>query len=184
MSVEGAIERRYHRFGRVELLVLAMSYQRYALLLGASSGALASSGAWLVWAGHWFLGGPLLLAALPLGSFCAGVSSRLTEKMRITAVAQRRIDAGRFEPEMVQDFCGDPCFRVMAREVLRRSGLDRKQAAALVSHYRGILDEESGQTLIIDHTQGRVFKIEGDQTLLINSQLTPEPHTGDQGISS
>ena len=184
MSSQGAIKRRYHRFGRFELFGLALSYQRYALLLGGSCGALAGSGVWLVWTGHWMVGCPLLLAALPLASFCAGVSSRLSEKMRITAVAQRRIDAGRFEPQMVQDFCGDPCFRVMAREVLRRSGLDRAQAAALVSQYRGILEEESGQTLIIDHTRGRVFKIEGDQTLLVNPQLTPEPQTGDQGLSS
>jgi hypothetical protein len=169
---QGAIKRRYHHFGRFELFWVAVSYQRYAFLLAFIASGLLGGGVWLSTAGYWYFGVPAALGAVKVGAFSAGVASRLSEKMRVTAVAQRRIDAGRFEPAMVRNFCGDPCFRVMAREVLRRAGLGRRERDALVAQYQAMLDEESGQTLIIDHTRGQVFRVEEGQTILVNSMST------------
>ena len=171
MSTAG-IERRYHRFGRLEVMWMVLSYQRYAFLLTIISLSLLGGGAWLVAVERWYFGVPLALGGIKVASFAVGVASRLSQKMRVTGVAQRRIDAGRFEPEMVRNFCGDPCFRVMAREVLRRAGLEGRERDALVAQYQAMLDEESGQTLIIDHTRGQVFKVEEGQTILVNSMST------------
>jgi hypothetical protein len=181
MSHADVIQKRYHRFGRWELVRLWLSYQRYAMLLFALALGLGFGGAYGSFEGYWYLGVPVALIGLKVGSFGAMVAARIPEKMRITGVAQRRIDAGRFEAGMVRDFCEDPCFRVMASEVLRRSGVDNAQRRKIVREFTASVKEEAGQTLIIDHTRGQVFKVEGDQHVLISN---PTPTASKQGISS
>lgn len=165
----GAIKRNFHRFSRWELARLWVSYQRYATLLFALALGLGGAGVYLIDMGSWYFGVPAGLVALKVFGFGVMVASRIPEKMRITAVAQRRIDAGRFDPLMVRDFCEDPCFRVMAHEVIGRAGIRGAKRRTLVREYTSAVQEESGQTLIIDHIRGQVFKVEGGQQILISS---------------
>src|SRR5690606_36000392 len=112
---------------------LFSSYQRYAALLfvaGASPltlTAMFAPGQWWAWAIS-------ALVALKAWSFGAHVASRWPGKMRVTAVAQRRIDAGRFDASMVRSLCTDPCFKVVAREILRRADLKGSEARELLRH--------------------------------------------------
>ncbi len=117
-----------------EALRLTVSYQRYAaLLLAAAIGSpllaravVPDSGTALAAAslvGLWLLAGAVR------------VGSRLPHKLRATRVYDQRIRRGSFSPEMLRGFCEDPCFRVVARELLGRAGLAGRERRALVRRY-------------------------------------------------
>lgn len=172
------MKRNYHRFGLGERVGLFVRYQAYAALLFTLALAPLGLVAWLAptrwWA--WLIAVPI---ALRLGSFAVYVASRWRGKMRITAVAQRRIDAGRFSPDMVRSMCGDPCFRAVSAEILRRSGMPRDERAKLISRYKSEADMASSQTLIIDHQRGTVLRVEGDSVTTLASPNVPQ-----HGVSS
>jgi hypothetical protein len=132
-------------FGAGERVRLWCSYQRYALLLVASAAAivagiaLAAPDVWYAWA----------LAALPvlkILAFAAEVYQRFGRKMRATALAARRIAEGRFHARSVRGYCGDPCFRVVAHEILRRAGKGRRERRRLI---RGFTAEARGPALVV-----------------------------------
>ncbi len=172
-----AIARRYHRFGALEQLRLFARYQAYALLLFVLAALPLGLVGWLAptrwWA--WLIAAPI---TFKIGSFAVFVAWRWRAKLRVTAVAQRRMDAGRFRPEMVQEMCGDPCFRSVSAEILRRSGMPAAERRALLRRYKEEHDLASSQTLIIDHTRGTVLKVEGDQ---ITQLEIPSANTAPQG---
>lgn len=123
--------RNIQPFGAAERVRLWCSYQRYAFLLVAAAGAIVAGVAllapdlWYVWA----------LAALPvlrILAFAAEVYRRFGRKMRATALAARRIAQGRFHARSVRGYCGDPCFRVVAHEILRRAGVERRERRRLI----------------------------------------------------
>ena len=121
-------------FSPPERLRLWCSYQRYALALAAGAvGLVAGIGAtapavWWLW----------LVAALPvykLVEYSWEVGRRYPRKLRATALAIRRIEAGRFRPRSVAPYCGDPCFRLVAREILRRARIPRPERTQLIAEY-------------------------------------------------
>lgn len=121
-------------FGRVELVRLWLSYQRYAFLLAALALALVAAVAvwmptrWYAW-----------LIAVPVAGriavFAWQVYRRWPRKLRATALATLRIASGRFAPRSVRGYCGDPCFRVVANEILRRAGLPRAERRGLIGQF-------------------------------------------------
>lgn len=121
--------------GRLELLRLWASYQRYALLLGllalcpllAAAAVAPSRG--IAWAAA-------IAVALPIGRFAAAVYRRWPQKIRATMLAIRRIESGRFTPRFVTGYCADPCFRLVADEILARAGHDRRHRKALIRELR------------------------------------------------
>lgn len=146
--------------GAVERVRLWLSYQRYALLLGVVPPVVVAA---VVYAGphRWWLWAPLGLVALKLMAFAVGIHGRLPRKFRATLLADRRIAAGRFRPESVARYSGDPCFRVVAYEILRRAGMPRAERRDLV----GRLAEEQAardQTMVlVNREDGVLFHIDG-----------------------
>jgi hypothetical protein len=121
-------------FGRAELLRLWLSYQRYALLLAALAVALPAAAA--TWTPQrWYVWLVVIPVAWKIAAFAWQVSSRWPRKLRATALATRRIAAGRFHPRSVRGYCGDPCFRVVANEVLRRAGISRARRRELIGAF-------------------------------------------------
>lgn len=124
-----------HGFGRAELVRLWLGYQRYALLLLALAAAVVAAIAWWAPAAWWLW----LLAAVPvlkLLGFAREVYGRWPRKLRATALATRRIACGRFRPRSVRGYCGDPCFRVVAGEILRRAGVERRARRRLIRQFQ------------------------------------------------
>lgn len=126
--------RRPHRslFAPSERFRLWWSYQRYALVLGGGAVgivvgiAAAAPTVWWLW----------LVAAVPvykLVEYTWEVGRRYPRKLRATALAIRRIEAGRFRPRSVAPYCGDPCFRVVARAILRRARIPAAEARQLIA---------------------------------------------------
>ena len=128
------------RFGRAERVRLWLGYQRYAFLLAGL--ALAICAAVAFWAAAvWWL---WLLAALPvvkLLRMAGEVYGRWPRKLRATVLATRRIESGRFRPGAVRGYCGDPCFRVVAGEILRRAGMGRRARGRLIRQFARELRE-------------------------------------------
>jgi hypothetical protein len=145
------------------MIRLWLSYQRYAVLLGALT--LAIPTAILCFAPTvWWL---YLLAAYPvirLAMATVGVHRRWPEKLRATRLADRRIAADQFTPKFVENYCEDPCFRVVARELLRRAGYDRRQRRAIVREFARQAKANSDVVLLVDHQTGVVTTIEGRET--------------------
>lgn len=128
------MSRTVARFGAWTRLRLWLSYQRYAFLLVAAAAAIVGA-IWLLAPGAWYL---WALAALPVArilAFAVEVYRRFPKKMRATAIASRRIAQHRFHAKSVSGYCGDPCFRVVAREILRRADIDRAERRRLIRQY-------------------------------------------------
>lgn len=164
------------RLGLVETWWLWLSFQRYALLLALLAGApLAAAAAvtgegWWSWAA-WVVAG---LLALRLAAGAYQVGRRGPAKLHTLRVALHRIRRGDFSPDRIRRHCGDPCFRVVARESLRRAGFGPAERRRIVAAYARELRDEGTALIVIDHLRGEVRQTVGGQTL-ISSLSTPAP---------
>lgn len=122
--------------------------------------AIVAGVAWR-WPHAWWAWGGLALVALRFFGIAHEIGGRWARKVRATRLADRRIAAGRFEARMVGRYCGDPCFRVVAREILRRAGIDAAERRRLIRRYAAE-EAERGRTLIFADASGAVrFEVDG-----------------------
>lgn len=144
--------------GRAERARLWLSYQRYAVLLVALAALVMAAAAWAAWtgprAGWWLLAPVPVYIAYKLLGFAREVHGRWPRKLRATLLASQRIAAGRFRPASVRAYCGDPCFRVVASEILRRSGMTRAERGRLIRQFRQQASEPT--FLVMVNTNGAV----------------------------
>ena len=145
-------------FARSERLRLWLSYQRYAFVLVGGSAALALA---MIALAPWWLAAPVVLLAIVPARFGLTVWARYPRKLRATQVAAHRIAHGRFQPSSVTSYCGDPCFRVVAHEILRRAGHDRSSRRALIAQFRCDMEARGGILLIVDHAGSVVATVGG-----------------------
>jgi len=154
-----------------------LSYQRYAILiflvavtliLGV---ALVSPTSWLAW---------LVVAPISLKMmlFAREIGGRLKRKLRATTVGLRRIESGSFEPRMVQSYCTDPCFRVVAHTLLRRAGFSTQERRHLIRRYTAELKREQSKTYIFNASQGTTTEIDaqGSRPFVPDLPGTPQPN--------
>ena len=163
---------RTRRFKALEALRLFLSYQRYGLLLGA----VALTPLVLVYALAPTLWWAWLLAALPcvwIGGFAITVLRRFPRKLRLTAIADRRIAQGRFSPRSVAGYCEDPCFRVVAHEVLRRAGLPAAERRELVKQLTAQASANANGLVLFDHERGTVTRLDGEGRVLSTTTSAP-----------
>jgi len=151
------------RFGLFERVRLWLSYQRYAVLMAGlpivawTAIVLAAPGAWWAW-------GPLALVALWFVRQSVDIFARFPRKMRATLLADRRIAGGRFEPRSIRRYCGDPCFRVVAREILTRAGVPADEQRRLIETFAEE-EAERGHTLVFARADGSVhIHVDGKTT--------------------
>lgn len=167
-------------FGVFETARLWLSYQRYAFLMfglpAAGTAALA-----VAWPHAWWAWGPAALVTLKLWAFALTIWQRWPYKLKSTLRFQRQIAAGRFDPERVRPFTGDPCFRVVAREVLRRAQLRGAEQAALIARLRAEHEAAGQQIIFVDRAKGEVIHVDGlgmrrapIQQPPLNQPATPE----------
>lgn len=154
---------RLPALGALETAWLWLSWQRYALLLAVLGltplvlvGALAPTVWWA-----WLLALPV---AARVGVFAVVVWRRWPAKRHALRVALFRIAAGRFDPEQVRRHCGDPCFRLVAHECLRRAGIAGAERRRLVAAYAAVLSAERSELLVIDHVRGEVLRVSGGRS--------------------
>jgi len=141
-------------------LRLWLSFQRYALALAAAAAALpialglagvAALAAWLV----------ALLVAAALAARALEIGRRGAAKLHALRVALYRIERGTFAPEQIRRHCGDPCFRLVADESLRRAGLPRRARRGLIRGYARALRDERSAVVVIDHVRGELRQTVG-----------------------
>ena len=144
--------------GRLARARLWLSYQRYGLLLCSS--AVVPVTVALLWPWLYWVWAPLALLALPPMRFGVTVLGRWPRKLRATLVAEHRIRRGRFRPESVRSYCGDPCFRLVAHEILTRAGMPAAERRALVARLRAEHEASSRVLLLVDHATGTVFTVQ------------------------
>lgn len=150
------------RLGRLARARLWLSYQRYGLLLCGGGVALPATVA-LLWPRLFWLWAPLALLVLKPIGFGVTVLGRWPKKLRATLIAEHRMQRGRFRPASVKSYCGDPCFRLVAREILTRAGMPAAERRALVARLRAEHEQSSRVLLLVDHATGTVFTVQGDQ---------------------
>lgn len=144
---------------RAERVRLWLSYQRYGfLLVGVPLVAVATA---IVYAPWWVA---ILVALAGIAPFRFGIEvlGRWQRKQRATRIAIARITAGRFQPASIKSYCGDPCFRVVAREILLRAGVAPAERRQLVATFREQLRKEQNVLVMIDHVRGTVITLGGD----------------------
>ncbi len=145
-------------FSTLEWIRLWFSYQRYGMLLVGLALALCV-GSWMVWQ-SWWVTVPAGLSALFPFYFGMNVLSRWPDKIRATKLAVRRQASGRFAPEDVRSFCGDPCFRVVAHELLSRAGVSWSERRRIIAELRGEVERDNRVGVMIDHRRGIVTRVE------------------------
>lgn len=168
------------RFGRLATARLWLSYQRYGLLLCGGGVAVPAAIA-LVWPGLFWLWAPLALLMLKPIGFGITVLRRWPKKLRATMLAEHRIRSGRFRPASVKSYCGDPCFRVVAHEILTRAGMPRAERFALIATLRREHEASSRVLLLVDHTTGTVFTVQGSQVKEEHLAKAPFPEASFSG---
>ncbi|HEY1811681.1 MAG TPA: hypothetical protein VGG74_04950 [Kofleriaceae bacterium] len=139
--------------GAATTLRLWLSYQRYALVLVAAPivcAVLAIARA------PWWLAAIVAVAAIVPVRFGVTVLVRWPRKLRATRVGLARIAAGTFTPASIRGYCSDPCFRVVARELLAAAGLPRAERRAIVQRFASELRAEDSVALLVDHIRGTV----------------------------
>lgn len=155
------MSQRSSRLGPFEHVTLFLSYQRYGFALSALALAapatvvIVSPTTWWAW----------VLAALPffwIGGYAVAILSRFPRKLRLTKIAVRRIARGSFQPREVANCCGDPCFRVVAREILNRAGVAPSERDSLIREFQDEATIASSGMLIFDHDQGTVTRLDGE----------------------
>lgn len=148
---------RIGHIGRAERIRLWLSYQRYAFLLVALAALVVTAVAWIAPHAGWWLWPlapvPVYIVYRLLG-FAREVHGRWPRKLRATLLASQRIATGRFRPASVRAYCGDPCFRVVADEILRRSGMARTERRDLIRQFRHQASEPT--FLVVVNTNGAV----------------------------
>jgi len=138
---------------------LFLSYQRYGFLLVGGSAAVVAAA--IVAAPIW-VWVPLAAAAFVPVRFGVYVLGRWPKKLRATQIATHRIRAGRFTPDQVRSYCGDPCFRVVAHEILARAGVPRAEQRAIVARLREEHARRQDVLLLVDRASGVVVTLSGD----------------------
>jgi len=116
--------------GTFEVARLVVSYQRYAaqvngIILGLLWGASFIGTTW-----SWGLAS---LLAVPLGWFGTLVALRLPHKLRLTRTQDERIRRRKFNADDLLPWVEDPCYRVVAREILVRAGRSSAEARVEVA---------------------------------------------------
>jgi len=118
-----------------------------------------------------FVGFDVLAPALHWGPV------RQDDETRATMLADRRIAAGRFNPRMVSRYCGDPCFRVVAREILGRADITGAERRRLI-HEFSAEEAERGHTLVFAQPDGSVqIHVDGKSIRRLSnpSATAPDP---------
>lgn len=143
-------------FQRARLFV---SYQRYAfVLLALPAIAVTASIRTLPWWAAVVIG---VVAIVPV-RFGVEVALKYSRKVRATRVGMARIESGAFSPASIKPHCGDPCFRVVADELLARSGMARAERKRVISTYREQLRKEDSVLVMVDHVRGTVITFGGE----------------------
>ncbi len=149
---------------------LWFSFQRYAFVLTALAVsplvvvAVVAPTVWWAW----------LVAVVPalwVGRFAVEVWFRWPRKIRLWRVGVHRIAAGRFVPEDVRTHCGDPCYRVVADELLRQCGVAAAERRVLLARWQAEAAAAGHELIIIDHIGGEVRRVSGGVTTVVTSPL-------------
>ncbi len=152
---------RLPELGALATARLWLSYQRYAfLLLGVPVAAFACAVVWT----PWWLAAIVGVVALAPARFGIEVLGRWPRKLRATRVGLARIRAGSFAASSVRGYCDDPCFQVVARELLARAGMPRAKRRALVRDFAVQRRREQSVAMIIDHVTGTITTVGNERT--------------------
>jgi hypothetical protein len=144
------------RLARVRLW---LRYQRYAfLLVGVPTVIVTLAAIALPWWAALLLG----LCAIAPVRFGVEVWFRYPRKIRATRIALARIQTGSFHHASIKRHCGDPCFRLVADEILARAGMPRAERRLVISMYREQLDKEDSMLVLVDHVRGTVITLGGE----------------------
>jgi hypothetical protein len=103
------------------------------------------------------------LPVFKLCSFAIEVGRRWPRKVRATNLATARIRRGTFSPASVRRYCADPCFRVVAAEILRRAGLSRRQRVELLRRFAAEERARPDILVLVDRERGVEFRVEGNR---------------------
>ncbi len=123
--VQGVVARP--DLGTLEVARLVLSFQRYAALVSGIILGLFWVASFFGTSWAWTLAAVL---AVPLGWFGALVALRLPHKLRLIRTQDERIRRRKFNADDLLPWVEDPCYRVVAREILVRAG--RAPAAARI----------------------------------------------------
>jgi hypothetical protein len=147
------------RVGVLERARLWLSYQRYAFVLVAAPVAGVALAATYA---RWWVAALVGLVGLVPARFGIEVFARWPRKLRATRIAIARVEAGTFTPASIKGYCGDPCFRVVADEVLARADMPRRDRKLCIRRFSDELRRERSLVVVIDHVRGTATVLGGD----------------------
>jgi hypothetical protein len=150
---------RLPELSRVERAQLWLRYQRYAFVLVVVPTVLVTLAAIML---PWWAALILGFCAIAPVRFGVEVWFRYPRKIRATRVALARIQAGSFHHASIKRHCGDPCFRLVADEILARAGMPRAERRLVISMYREQLNKEDSMLVLVDHVRGTVITLGGE----------------------
>ncbi len=124
-------------------LRLFISYQRYSALLLVLVIAACTLGIPYLWKWtrdlsvlRWGLLSLFLMPQFFVLRFSWFIATKWPRKYRATLLAKKRIASGGFSPASIERYCEDPCFRVVANEILRMAQLPKQDRRTMIARYK------------------------------------------------
>jgi hypothetical protein len=159
-------------FTRLQRLGYFLSYNRYALLILVLS--LAIPAVLFVFL-RWYFWVPATLVALRALYWAWHIARQYPKKLHITKKMLWAQQNRTFRNEDIVKYCGDPCYRVVAHQVLARTGVPAPERRRLVSEYVDQAHDLAHALVFVDREKGRVVTIiNGVKT---EQTLTPQEMT-------
>ncbi|MBU1244746.1 hypothetical protein KJ612_16230, partial [Myxococcota bacterium] len=159
-------------FSRRQRLGYFLSYNRYALLILLLSLAVPTV---LFLFFRWYFWVPATLVALRALYWAWHIARQYPKKLHITkkmALAQQNRT---FQNEDIVKYCGDPCYRVVAHQVLAQARVPAGERRRLVREYVEQAHDLAHALVFVDREKGRVVTIiNGVKT---EQTLTPQEMT-------
>ena len=161
------------RGGRIRLW---LRYNLYMFLLVAGIGLVVGLAA--LGDVPWWLWVPVGLGAVGVGRFAWTIPARHPRKLRATRRAQTRILRGTFRTEQVVKYCGDPCSRLVATEILRRAGVAGPERRRVLRDGARQAQEEARQLVLVDRSRGLLVTVDGST---VHTQRLETSNEGERG---
>lgn len=133
---------------------LWLSYQRYAFVLAVPAIGLPL-GLYLLF-GVWYAWVPALVVTFWLATPIVHILAGFGKKLRATIVYTRRYRRNGFSPDLMRSLSEDPCSRLVAHEVMRRAGVPRAEARAVVARFAKEARDEPDYVVFVNKAAGTV----------------------------
>jgi hypothetical protein len=145
------------KFSLLKKLMLYFSFNRYTYLILAGTFAVIFPIILFLFS-WWWLWVPLCLIGLWFLKFSFNIHAQTSKKFHITKKWIFNIKHENAEMDEMIKYCEDPCYRVVAKEILIQKGIGSKERKKIINDYKEEAIKRNKMIIIVDKKNGVIYK--------------------------